>query len=53
MTQADQHDGDQTLGKVVWGATMSLDGFIADRDDDMDWVFEYASFANPVVVESI
>jgi dihydrofolate reductase len=32
---------------------MSLDGFIAGPDDDMDWVFEYASFANPVVVESI
>jgi len=26
-------------GKVVWHMTMSLDGFIAGRDDDLDWMF--------------
>lgn len=53
MTQVDQHDRDQALGKVIWGASMSLDGFIAGPDDDMDWIFEYSSFSNPVVVDSI
>jgi dihydrofolate reductase len=28
------------MGSVVVGATMSLDGFIAGRDEDMDWVFD-------------
>ena len=27
-------------GKVLWHTTMSLDGFIADRAETMDWVFE-------------
>jgi dihydrofolate reductase len=27
-------------GKVVWHVMMSLDGFIAGADDEMDWVFE-------------
>jgi dihydrofolate reductase len=26
-------------GKVIWHMTMSLDGFIADRDDHVDWMF--------------
>jgi dihydrofolate reductase len=29
-------------GKVVWHVTMSLDGFIAGRDDAMDWVFGFS-----------
>jgi dihydrofolate reductase len=29
------------MGKVVWHATMSLDGFIAGPDDAMEWAFEY------------
>lgn len=29
------------------------EAFVAGPDDDMDWVFEYSSFSNPVVVESI
>jgi dihydrofolate reductase len=29
------------MGKVVWHATMSLDGFIAGPDDAMDWAFDY------------
>ncbi len=28
-------------GKVIWSVTMSLDGFIAVPNDEMDWVFEY------------
>lgn len=28
-------------GKVFWHATMSLDGFIAGREDRVDWVFDY------------
>jgi dihydrofolate reductase len=27
------------MGKVLWHTVMSVDGFIAGRDDDMDWVF--------------
>jgi dihydrofolate reductase len=30
-------------GRVVVQAAMSLDGFIAGPDDDMDWVFDYAT----------
>ncbi|HEY0616471.1 MAG TPA: dihydrofolate reductase family protein [Kribbella sp.] len=29
-------------GKVVWHMTMSLDGFIAGRDDALDWMFGYS-----------
>jgi dihydrofolate reductase len=29
------------MAKVVWHATMSLDGFIAGPDDAMEWVFGY------------
>lgn len=39
-------------GRVVWSATMSLDGFIAGPGDAMDWVFEHAG-PNPVVDEII
>jgi dihydrofolate reductase len=27
------------MGKVLWHTMMSLDGFVAGPDDDMDWVF--------------
>ena len=27
------------MGKLLWHTMMSLDGFIAGPDDDMDWVF--------------
>lgn len=27
------------MGKVLWHTMLSLDGFIAGRDDDMGWVF--------------
>ena len=39
-------------GKVVWSATMSLDGFIAGPDDAMGWVFDYSG-SDPVVDELI
>jgi dihydrofolate reductase len=29
------------MGNVLWHITMSLDGFIAGRDDAMDWIFRY------------
>lgn len=28
------------MGKVLWHVTMSVDGFIAGPEHDMDWVFE-------------
>jgi dihydrofolate reductase len=31
------------VSEVIWHVTMSLDGFIAGRDDAMDWVFEMES----------
>jgi len=34
-------DTDAGLGKVVVNRSMSLDGFIAGRDNAMDWVIEY------------
>jgi dihydrofolate reductase len=33
------------MAAVVWHVTMSLDGFIAGPDDDMDWVGDYFSEA--------
>lgn len=32
-------EGMGVMGKVLWHTVMSLDGFIAGRDDDMGWVF--------------
>jgi dihydrofolate reductase len=31
------------MGRVLWHVTMSVDGFIAGPDHDMDWVFEQAA----------
>ncbi len=39
-------------GKVIWSVTMSLDGFIAGPNDEMDWVFQYND-PNPLVEELI
>jgi dihydrofolate reductase len=39
-------------GKVLWHVTMSLDGFIAGPEDEMDWMAQYAG-PNPVVDEVI
>jgi dihydrofolate reductase len=44
--------GDARSGKVVWSATVSLDGFIAGPDDAMGWVFEHSG-PNPVVDDVI
>lgn len=30
-----------SLGGAIWHVTMSVDGYIAGPDDEMDWVFEY------------
>jgi hypothetical protein len=30
------------MGKVLWHATISLDGFIAGPHDAMEWVFDHA-----------
>jgi len=38
--------------RVVWSATMSLDGFIAGPDDAMGWVFDHSG-PNPAVDEVI
>ena len=32
-------EGSVMMGRVLWHTMMSLDGFIAGRDDDMQWVF--------------
>ncbi|WP_433287973.1 dihydrofolate reductase family protein [Pseudonocardia sp. CA-142604] len=34
-------DTDAGMGKVVVNRAMSLDGFIAGPDNEMDWIFEY------------
>jgi dihydrofolate reductase len=52
MTQADQFDR-ANAGKVEWQVTVSLDGFIAGPDDDMDWVFEYIPDPGAVAGEVI
>jgi dihydrofolate reductase len=46
-------EGDRVKsGKVIWSVTMSLDGFIAGADNNMEWVFQYAE-PNPLVDEVI
>jgi dihydrofolate reductase len=45
-------DSDDLPGKVVWSATMSLDGFIAGPDDAMGWVFDHTG-PNPAADEVI
>lgn len=32
---------EQATGKVHWGFTMSLDGFVAGRDHDMSWMYGF------------
>jgi len=48
---AKEQAGTTTTGKVVWHATMSLDGFIAGPGDAMDWVFKHDSGPNAEVDE--
>jgi dihydrofolate reductase len=40
-------------GKVLWHVTMSLDGFIAGADDEMDWVFEVDAAPSATAEEMI
>jgi dihydrofolate reductase len=40
------------VGRVLWHVTLSLDGFIAGPDHEMEWVFEYEG-PNEVVDEVI
>src|SRR5260370_20288582 len=40
------------MGKMLWSATMSLDGFIAGPDGDMSWLTEHLG-RNPRVDELI
>src|ERR1700754_4215971 len=39
------------MGKLIWHTMMSLDGYIAGRDDDMDWVFGVEGGAGETVAE--
>lgn len=40
-------------GKVLWHVMMSLDGFIAGADDEMDWVFEVDAGPSSIADEII
>ncbi|MCG8478468.1 MAG: dihydrofolate reductase family protein [Spirochaetales bacterium] len=40
------------MAKVLWHFTMSLDGFIAGRDHDMDWLLSYTA-PHPVIDEIV
>ena len=42
-----------TMGKVRWHTTMSLDGFIAGPNDDMQWVFGFDDGAGETVDEVV
>ena len=39
MIKEDGVAATEPFGSVIWHITMSLDGFIAGRDDSMDWAF--------------
>ena len=41
------------MGKVVWHAMMSLDGFIAGPDETVDRIFDYDTGPNSVAEETI
>jgi dihydrofolate reductase len=42
------------VSEVRWHVTMSLDGFIAGPDHEVDWVFDYfADEENPLIAEVI
>jgi hypothetical protein len=53
MTEIDKRDGDKSMGKVVWHAMMSLDGFITGPDDTVDRIFDYDTGPNSVSEETI
>ncbi len=33
MSKINEHEGQRSMGKVIWHVTMSLDGFITGPDD--------------------
>jgi len=39
------------MEKLIWHTVMSLDGYIAGRDDDMDWVFGVDGGSGETVAE--
>lgn len=41
------------MSKVLVHTTMSLDGFIAGPNDEMDWVFEYADDVPAALVDEV
>src|ERR671922_204758 len=43
----------EVAGKVLWHVMMSLDGFIAGADDEMDWVFEVDAGPNAIADEIV
>ena len=40
-------------GKVVWHTTMSLDGYIADQNDDLGWAFGHSGSLSPSLDETV
>jgi dihydrofolate reductase len=41
------------MGKVLWHTMMSLDGFIAGPNDDMDWAFAIDGGPSPTIDEVV
>jgi dihydrofolate reductase len=50
MTQVDRSGQQQATGKVIWEASMSLDGFIAGPGHALDWIFEHTE-SDPALEE--
>ena len=40
-------------GKLIWNTMMSLDGFVADSDEAMDWVFGFDNTAGSSVSDLV
>jgi dihydrofolate reductase len=43
----------RTTGKVIWHTTMSLDGYIADQNDDITWAFGHGGSLAPTLDEIV
>jgi len=50
-SKAEPGDEDVLMAKVLYHVTMSLDGFIAARDDDMSWLRHLHGAPNPIVAQ--